>query len=408
MARRIENNKELEDEGELQTSVRAVEIPFGQLIEAMLDENTPLPPRYLYRLSDIAEEDLALLRKNWQHIPVWRRRALMEDLQMLVEKDTILSFEAVGRLALTDADAKVRFGALETLTANECESTDLVDVYLGMMENDPDLKVRAVAASALGRFVYQGELDTLQADLKQKLEDRLLTIIKESSDAETRCCALESLGYSSREEIPSLIEGAYNSTEPATQTSALVAMGRSGNERWKPQVTSMLNHSNPGIRAEAARAAGELGISEARSNLFDLVEDANQDVSLAALWALSLIGGKGVRKILQERMHDADDEEEIEFLEGAIDNLDFNEGGTDLDIIEIEGGDGEDVFPLRDEVDDDEIDADELFDFDEDDEDDYFDEEDEFDEDEYEEYEDEEDEDLYFDDDDDDDEDLWR
>jgi hypothetical protein len=173
-------------------------------------------------------------------------------------------------------------------------------------------------------------------------------------------------------------------------------MGRSGNERWKSQILSMLTHSNPTVRAESARAAGELGITEARSNLFDLVEDANQSVCMTALWALSQIGGKGVRKVLQERIAASDDTNEIEFLESALDNLDFNEGIHEMNLI---GLDEEDLFTSDDG---DEFDADDFFAYDEDEED-MFDED--IDEDTLDGYLDEDDEEDYLDEDD---EDIWR
>ncbi len=321
MKRKIEAIRENEEGEELSLNNRQAEIPFSQLVTAMLDGNTPLPTRYLYRLSDIQDDDLHLLQKNWHKVPQWRRQAMMDDLQVLVDKDTILSFEGIGRMALRDQDPRVRCGAIEVLTANECETHDLAGIFLEMMENDPDRSVRAIAASALGHFVYLAEMESLPEDIKRNLEDRLLQVAQNHEDATLRCCALESLGYSNREEIPPLIEANYNSIDPVLQSSALVAMGRSGNERWRPQVMSMLTHSNPSIRAEAARAAGELGISESRTQLFDLVDDANMDVSSASLWALSQIGGKGVRKVLQERLHEADDDNEIKYIEDLIDDL---------------------------------------------------------------------------------------
>ncbi len=407
MVRKVENIKDSGEEDLIETP-RPADIPFGQLLEAMLDGSTPFPARYLYRLSDLEDEELEQLQKIWREIPLWRRQALMEDLQVLVEKDLMLSFETVARLAMQDEDAKVRFGAIETLMANECEAPDLVDIFLNSMENDPDKKVRAISTSALGRFVYLAEMEELSEDVKRLLENRLLQAAQSNEDAEIRCCALEALGFSTREELPVLIETAYNAVDTTMQTSALIAMGRSGNERWRPQVMSMLNHANPSIRTEAARAAGELCMSEARPNLFDLVEDANPDVSMASLEALSKIGGKGVRKILQERLQEADDDDEIKFIEDLIDDLDFNEGIHDIDLIDIEEDGHTSLYTGGEGEDDDEIDADELFDFDDDEEedeeeDDLYDEIDEEDLDDYlgddeEDYdylEDEEDEDLW-------------
>jgi hypothetical protein len=391
------SSKDLLDE--IDIDMHSKEIPFENVVNSLLDENAPFPARYLYRLSDLEDEDLQVVKQNWRSIPLWRRRALMEDLQMMVEKDMMLSFESVGRLAMSDDDPKVRYGAIETLIANECESTDLIGTYLKLMENDPDQRVRAIATSALGQFVYLDEMDTRQPEMKRELEDRLLAVAQNSNNPDVKRCALEAIGYSTREEVTPLIEAAYNINDSQQQASALIAMGRSGNDRWKPQVMAMLTHPNPNVRTEAARAAGELSISEARSNLFDLVDDANQDVYMAALWSLSQIGGKGVRKVIQERIAVAEENDEIEFLESALDNLDFNEGIHEMNLI---GLDEEDIFTSDDS---DEFDADDFFSYDEEDEEeDFFDED--ADEDGIDGYLEEEDDEDYLDDDDD--EDLWR
>jgi len=405
MVRKVENIREGGEEDLIETP-RPADIPYTQMLEALLDGSTPFPARYLYRLSDLDDEELNQLHKIWREIPLWRRQALMEDLQVLVEKDLMLSFEAVARLALLDSDAKVRFGAIETLMANECEAPDLVDVFLKSMDSDPDRKVRAISTSALGRFVYLAEMEELSPEVKQLLENRLLQAVQGNEDIEIRCCALEALGFSTREEIPTLIENAYNAVDTAMQTSALIAMGRSGSERWRPQVMSMLNHANPSIRTEAARAAGELGMSESRPHLFDLVDDANPDVSMASLEALSKIGGKGVRKILQERLQEADDDDEVKFIEDLIDDLDFNEGIHDMDLIDLEEDGRPNLYTGNEGEDDDEIDADELFDFDDDEEDEEDDFYDEIDEEDLDDFLSDEDEDYDYKDDEED-EDLW-
>ena len=83
-----------------------VEIPFQQLLDALLDVDTPLPPRYLYRLSDLDKVELALLKDTWPSIPAWRRQALMEDVETLGESDTLLSFFDLAQFALKDDEAK--------------------------------------------------------------------------------------------------------------------------------------------------------------------------------------------------------------------------------------------------------------------------------------------------------------
>ncbi len=60
-------------------------------------------------------------------------------------------------LALKDPLSPVRELGIRLLW--ECEDHSLVKVFLNLLTNDPDLQVQASAASALGRFIYLGELD---------------------------------------------------------------------------------------------------------------------------------------------------------------------------------------------------------------------------------------------------------
>jgi HEAT repeat protein len=311
------------------------EIPFRQMLDALLNEEIPFNPRYLYRLSDLDSAELAELEGAWSQVSVWRRQALMEDLEILGENDYLLSYEAVGRLALKDADPQVRTTAIRLLW--EYEDQDLARIYLELLEEDSDTKVRAAAAAALGKFVYLGEVEELPEELDREIEEHLLRMAKSQDESLVRRRALESLGYSSREEIPKLIQDAYDSGQRDWIASSLYAMGRSANEGWSEQVLSKMNSPFPAVRTEAARAAGELELSAATSALIELLDDDNIDVRSAAIWSLSQIGGPGVRTILEEMQEQTDDEEEAEFITTALDNLDFTEEMAMFTLFDISG-----------------------------------------------------------------------
>ncbi len=299
------------------------EITIRQLIDAMLDETTTFPPRYLYRFSDLTDDELAQIEKYWPSMPLWRRQALLEDIEELGENDTLLNFEPLALMSLQDPDARVRALAVQVLW--EYESSSLAPVFLGLMANDPDLNVRAAAASALGRFVYLGEVEDIPEEDLHRIEDALIAVVTGSDDLLVRRHALESLGYSSRQEVPALIDQAFRSPDKNWIASALFAMGRSANEEWTPKVLSMLDHTLPAVRAEAVRAAGELEISEAIQPLLDLLDDSDEAVRTAAIWSLSQIGGEGVREQLEQLQEETEDEEEADYIESALDNLTFTE-----------------------------------------------------------------------------------
>jgi HEAT repeat protein len=343
------------------------EIPFQDLLDALLDVETPFKPRFLYRLSDLGNDELAEVERTWPKIPDWRRKALMEDAEELGENDTLLSFEALARLALQDEAPFVRQPAIRILW--EYESSDLPVIFLNLLRTDNEPQVRAAAATALGKYVYLGEIEELSAEQLIQIEDALLQAATGTDDLLVQRRALEALGYSSREEVPALIEAAYNSGERDWLVSALFAMGRSAHEVWFPNVLDMLENNQPVVRAEAARAAGELEIDEAVPQLIELLDDPNDDVREASIWSLSQIGGEGVREILEKLYDETEDDKEADFIDDALDNLAFNEENALFALFDVpdigseedhrrENGDDSDVedefFDLIEEEDEDE------------------------------------------------------
>lgn len=301
-----------------------VEISFQKLLDAVLDTEKPLHPSFLHRLSDLDQADLVALKKIWLGIPVWRRQALMEEIEELGGSDFLLSYNAVCKFAIQDDDPRVREMAVRILW--DREANDLVPVYLNMLESDSDSRVRAVVASALGKYVYLGEIEKLPTRILHEIEDKLITVVNSSDKTLVRRRALEALGYSSRDEISPLVEAAYYSGEDEWLVSALFAMGRSAKEGWGPLVIVMLENDSPEIRCEAARTAGELEIPNAVPRLVELLDDYDDEVRSSVIWSLSQIGGESVRDVLELMWDEIEDVEEVESIESALDNLAFTEG----------------------------------------------------------------------------------
>jgi HEAT repeat protein len=325
------------------------------LVEALLDEDKPFPPRFLHRLSDLNPADATRLAEAWPQIAVWRRQNLLEDLYELSEADTVLSFEAVGRLGLQDSDARVRLLSIQVL--EDYEFTELVPTYIRMVETDPDAEVRARAASALGQYVYLGETEEMSVKLLHTVEECLLQVISGKDAPLVRRRALEALGYSSREDVPPLIETAYASKKKDWLVTALFAMGRSGNEVWRPKVLRMLTSNWPAVRAEAASASGELGLQEAVPQLMELLNDDEEDVHSAAIWALSQTGGERVRQVLEDLLENAEDDEDAEFLDEALENLALTEDMQLFSVLDLADEDLEDNPVGDNRVEDDDEDS---------------------------------------------------
>ncbi len=301
------------------------QVSFQQVLDALLDDSQSFPPSYLHHFSDLNPVDLARLKKSWSQVSAKRRQALLEDLEELSEADTLVNFDDVGQMALGDSEASVRVVAVRLLW--ECENPKLTATYITMLQNDPNEQVRAAAASALGRFVYLGEIEEIPEKVKVAAEEALLTVYRGQDAPLVRRRSLEALGASGRDEVDELIQSAYNRGDSEWVSSAVFAMGRSANNRWEKIVLDCLAHPVDEVRAEAVRAAGQLELASARQELLDMLDDENlsDEIYMSAVWSLSQIGGEEVRERLVRLLEESADDEESEFLEEALENLDFTE-----------------------------------------------------------------------------------
>jgi HEAT repeat protein len=104
-------------------------------------------------------------------------------------------------------------------------------------------------------------------------------------------------------------------------------MGRTFNPEWEPAVRREMRSPHAKVQLEAVRAAGELNLDNARRALLDMLEDEGSDseIRAAAIWSLSQIGGETVRDTLEKLQQETDDEEELELLEVALENLELTD-----------------------------------------------------------------------------------
>ena len=323
-------------------------ISFQKVLDTLLADSRDFPRRYLQEFSDIGTLELKTLLDVWPQVDLSRKLTLLEDLDALAENDTLVSFDDFASALLTDPDPQVRSRAIRLL--DESEDVKLVPSFLDMLRNDPDTHVRVEAANALNLFVDLGELEEISESIYRQVEDALLTSITSEDDVRVRRTALESLGYSSRPEVATLIESSFRRDEPHWQVSALTAMGRSADERWADEVTRALDNENDNIRRAAVQAAGELALKSTRPLLLRMLgEEEDSTVLSAIIWSLSQIGGEDVRTYLENLLDLSEDEEQIAYLEEALDNLAFTE---DLDRFDLLAFDPDDDLsePEEDDV----------------------------------------------------------
>src|SRR6266511_3458890 len=326
-------------------------ISFQSVLDALLSDRSDFPRRYLQEFSDLGPMELKTLLDVWPRVKPSRKLTLLEELDALAETDTLVSFDDLALALLADPEPDVQTRAIRLL--DEYENPKVVPSFLDMLKNDPDINIRVEAANALNLFVDLGELEEIPEKIYHQVEDALLASANGEDDVRVRRTALESLGYSSRLEVGTLIDSAFHRQDPYWQTSALIAMGRSADNRWDEEVTHSLVSVNDRVRQAAVEAAGLLSLQSARPILLKMLgEEEDAEILSAVIWSLSQIGGEDVRTYL-ENLLDAvgEDDEQIAFLEEALDNLAFTE---DLERFDLLAFDPEDELVELEEDDDEE------------------------------------------------------
>lgn len=310
-----------------------MELNFDEFLTSLANLDEPIPLDQIKLLSDLDQGQLTALAEIWPEISTSRRAVLLEHCGKLADENIELLFEALNRFALSDPSTNVRTRAVKNLW--ECESQDLVPVFLSMLTDAESKEERAAAAGALGRFVYLAELGDLPDTLRESMEAALLHGIENDSDASVRRRSLESLGYSSRQEVQAIITRFYAMNDENDQLAALLAMGRSADNRWDEPVRKALKNTSPAIRIQAAQAAGELEITAAVEELVELLSDVDAHTQAAAIWSLGQIGGERAREALLF-IEQSDDEALSELIEEALEHLDFIEGSDDFYFLDVE------------------------------------------------------------------------
>jgi HEAT repeat protein len=328
-------------------------ISFQSVLDHLLDSKKEIPQTHLKLYSDLDPKSLRLFLDVWPSVKPTRKLILLDELLTHFDSDNIVSYESIGRGLINDLDGEVRARAIRLLS--ESDDPQLVGTLTEILLNDTDLAPRMEAALLIGEFILLGELETIKEELQRKAEDALISIIKSEENPTLRKRALEALGYSSRPEIVTLIESAFERADPAWVATALLAMGRSHDERWSENVVSMVLDEDPLIRFAAVQAAGELNIEDAGPILLKILEDEEEDddVVTAAIWSLSQIGGDDARIYLVNLIEQTEDEDLVEYLEDALENLDFMEELNKFDLLALDGDDDMEEIDLDNEEDED-------------------------------------------------------
>ncbi|MFN2145141.1 MAG: HEAT repeat domain-containing protein [Anaerolineales bacterium] len=322
-------------------------IDFNEVMDAFLDDENTFPPRFLTRLSGLESLELDQFIDTWPNASQMRRERLLEDLEVLADDLLHLDFDQIFRLGLNEASAHARQVAIRALW--ECPDTDLIEKFTALLLDDPETDVRAQAARGLGRFIYWAEIEEINPALSGKITEQLLSVFKADPPEALQRGILEGIGFGSDPKATKLIESAFDREQEDWLVSGLIAAGRSANEQFIPQVIEHLNHDSPDVRREAVEASGLLSAQQAATHLLHLIDDPEDEIKFAAIWALSEIGGLDARAALESLIKNAEDEDEVEFIADALENLDFTEMSLNFDLLDL----SEDEFSEDDLLEDD-------------------------------------------------------
>jgi HEAT repeat protein len=335
---------------------------FDLALSELRDETRPLSSQALVRLSGASREQTAAFARAWRDLGQERKREAITQMVELAEANFELDFAALLRSCLDDQDPLVRKHAIEGLWEDERPS--LVEPLIRILSSDPDVQVRATAAVSLGRFVFMGECEELEARRAEAIRQALKKVIRNpQEDPEVVRRAIESIAYVNDDEVRGIIDNAYEHGDGLMRESAVFAMGRSAELLWADTVLEELQDLAAGMRYEAARACGEMQLKRAVGPLIKLVQDPDREVQGMAVWALGQIGGERARLAL-ERWAESDDESLSTSAQEALDELDFavrpmdllvhEEDETGYTEFELMDGEADDEYGDLPDVDDDE------------------------------------------------------
>lgn len=307
---------------------------FEAALRALQGGKQPSGTGGLSGLSDLDPQQARRVYAVMRGMPAGARRGLLESLTEAADQRIELDFGPIARLALADEDASVRSQAIRGLW--ETKDRRLAERMLSLVENDPDGQVRLQAVIALGRFLLLSEYEEIPAELGRRISDCLLRLARSDLPLEIRRRAVESLGYSSRDEIPEVLRTYYEDPDPLVRSSVILAMGRTADwESWQDYVIRELRSPNVAVRMEAAGAAGELALRKFVPDLIELLEDPSSEVRQRVIWALGEVGGRRAQQALEKYQARADENERT-LVQDALDNLEFESGLSDFALLDFD------------------------------------------------------------------------
>lgn len=302
-----------------------------QYLDDLADNDRPLRNADLMSFSDMAPEDLALLRDVWPGIDSVRKEDLLGRLIDLSEDNLDAEFNDLFRFCLGDENPEVRAKAIEGLW--ECDDRALLTPLITMLREDPSENVRSAAATALGKFAVLSQSGKMLEKDVGKIKEFLIQTIQNGREGQdVRRRAIEAVAPFNTPDVQQIIQDAYGSEQIEMRYSAVYAMGKSCDPLWLPTILAELRNPDPAMRYEASNACGEMGEEPTVPHLIPLFQDDDRQTQVSAISAVGAIGGSLARKALLHCLKSSDDvaveaaQEALESLEAGDETMSFTSG----------------------------------------------------------------------------------
>jgi HEAT repeat protein len=270
-----------------------------------------------YRANLTVKKILTVENDRVDNLPTEEKLKVMKEIEEMGDWRGL--YEDMYVTFLGDENAEVRRMAASAFWdfPDEKYIEQLIEAAL----KDPDERVRAECCSALGRYVYEGDvIEDMPAKDYERVRACLLDIVEDTEqDTTIRCRALESLSFASDDDVVELIEQAYQQDNLQWKSSALFAMGRSHWEGFLPVILKALNSESRRLRTVAVCAAKEGYIAEATPRLCELAGETDKETRLLAISALPFTRGEGAVDALEACSMDRD-MDVVEAAEQALDD----------------------------------------------------------------------------------------
>ena len=277
-----------------------------QCLNVIVDSEQPLRNAELMTLSGMTIEELEAIGSAWEDVDSERRQLVLQRLIDIAEDNLDADFNSLFRLCLKDEDPEVKAKAIEGLW--ECDDRSLVTPLAGLLRDDPSDRVRAAAATALGKFTVLAQHGKILSKDGERVRESLTEAIRNSDETrEVKRRAVEAVAPFNTPEVHQIIRETYSSDQLEMKCSAVYAMGKSCNPQWLSTILNELNSPHAAMRFEAANACGEMGEEDAVPHLIQLFEDEDQQAQTSAIAAVGAIGGSLAKKALLRCLKSSDD-----------------------------------------------------------------------------------------------------